>query len=75
MLSGDDDTNGLIDNMCCFMKPGVVLLAWTDGRADPLHEQSEKAYKVVELAERLPLLKRLGLSISSLFVYWKSLVG
>ncbi|PIN06955.1 Agmatine deiminase [Handroanthus impetiginosus] len=34
-LYGDEDTNGHIDNMCCFARPGVVLLAWTDDKSDP----------------------------------------
>ncbi|KAE8688913.1 Agmatine deiminase [Hibiscus syriacus] len=34
-LYGDDDTNGHIDNMCCFAKPGVILLSWIDDETDP----------------------------------------
>jgi agmatine deiminase len=29
-VDGDEDTNGHIDNFCCFAKPGHVLLSWTD---------------------------------------------
>ncbi|CAJ1969596.1 unnamed protein product [Cylindrotheca closterium] len=29
-LDADEDTNGHVDNFCCFVKPGHVLLAWTD---------------------------------------------
>jgi agmatine/peptidylarginine deiminase len=28
-------TNGHVDNFCCFVRPGVVLLAWTDDASDP----------------------------------------
>lgn len=28
-------TNGHVDNFCCFVRPGAVLLAWTDDRNDP----------------------------------------
>lgn len=33
---GDDEiVNGHVDNFCCFVRPGVVLLAWTDDEDDP----------------------------------------
>ncbi len=28
-------TNGHVDNFCCFVRPGAVLLAWTDDKSDP----------------------------------------
>jgi len=31
-LDADEDTNGHVDNFCCFVKPGHVLLAWTDDK-------------------------------------------
>ncbi|KAK9996342.1 hypothetical protein SO802_021028, partial [Lithocarpus litseifolius] len=46
----DDDTNGHIDNMCCFVKPGVVLLSWTDDEKDPQYERSVKAFSVLSNA-------------------------
>ncbi|XP_030455614.1 agmatine deiminase [Syzygium oleosum] len=49
-LYGDDDTNGHIDNMCCFVKPGVVLLSWTDDETDPQYERSVEAYQVLSNA-------------------------
>ncbi|XP_043717190.1 agmatine deiminase isoform X2 [Telopea speciosissima] len=49
-LFGDDDTNGHIDNMCCFVKPGVVLLAWTDDESDPQYERSVEALSVLSKA-------------------------
>jgi agmatine deiminase len=33
-LIADEDTNGHIDNICCFSKPGQVLLAWSDDETD-----------------------------------------
>lgn len=39
-LFGDDDTNGHIDNMCCFVRPGVVMLSWTDDKSDLQYERS-----------------------------------
>eukprot|EP00934_Nitzschia_sp_Nitz4_P001982 Nitzschia sp. Nitz4//scaffold15_size197535//19916//21016//NITZ4_001553-RA/size197535-processed-gene-0.4-mRNA-1//1//CDS//3329537640//1982//frame0 len=29
-LYADEDTNGHVDNFCCFSEPGHVVLAWTD---------------------------------------------
>ncbi|KNA11867.1 hypothetical protein SOVF_131170 [Spinacia oleracea] len=46
-LYGDDDTNGHIDNMCCFVKPGVVLLSWTDDESDPHYERCIEALSVL----------------------------
>lgn len=40
----NDETNGHIDNICCFVKPGVVLLAWTDNQDDPQYEISQEAF-------------------------------
>ena len=38
-----DETDGHVDNLACFARPGVVLLAWTDDRADPQHAISVDA--------------------------------
>ncbi|XP_020522677.1 agmatine deiminase isoform X2 [Amborella trichopoda] len=46
-LYGDDDTNGHVDNMCCFVKPGVVVLAWTDDERDPQYSRSVEAYTIL----------------------------
>ena len=40
----NDETNGHVDNMCNFVKPGVVVLAWTDDKNDPQYERSKEAY-------------------------------
>jgi agmatine deiminase len=34
---GDTDTDGHVDNLCFFVRPGVVALTWTDDEADPQH--------------------------------------
>jgi agmatine deiminase len=34
---GDDDTNGHVDNLCFFVRPGHVALTWTDDPTDPQH--------------------------------------
>ncbi|XP_077237704.1 porphyromonas-type peptidyl-arginine deiminase family protein isoform X2 [Tasmannia lanceolata] len=46
-LFGDDDTNGHIDNICCFVKPGTVVLAWTDDESDPQYQRSVEAFSVL----------------------------
>ena len=40
----NDETNGHVDNMCNFVRPGVVLLAWTDDQNDPQYARSIDAY-------------------------------
>ena len=40
----NDETNGHVDNMCQFVKPGEVVLAWTDDEEDPQYERSVEAY-------------------------------
>ena len=44
----EDETSGHIDNMCCFARPGEVILTWTDDEKDPQHERSKKALEVLE---------------------------
>ena len=42
-----DETNGHVDNLCCFVKPGEVLLTWTDDKSDPQYEISENARRAL----------------------------
>ncbi len=46
----NDETDGHVDNLCCFIRPGVVLLTWTDDRADPQYERSRDARRRLEAA-------------------------
>jgi len=41
----NDETDGHIDELCCFIKPGVVLLTWTDNKRDPLYGVCRDAYE------------------------------
>ncbi|KAK9903367.1 hypothetical protein WJX75_003891 [Coccomyxa subellipsoidea] len=41
-------TNGHVDNFCCFVRPGAVLLAWTDDNSDPQYEISAAALKMLQ---------------------------
>lgn len=40
-----DETDGHVDNLCCFIRPGVVALTWTDDTSDPQYEISLDAYE------------------------------
>ncbi len=44
----NDETDGHVDNMCCFVRPGEVLLAWTDDETDPQYVRSRAALTVLE---------------------------
>lgn len=39
-----DETDGHVDNLCCFIRPGEVLLHWTDDETDPQYEISCNAF-------------------------------
>jgi agmatine deiminase len=41
----DDETNGHVDNLCCFARPGEVVLTWTDNKRDPQYRVSADAYE------------------------------
>ena len=45
-----DETDGHIDNLACFVRPGVVALTWTDDRHDPQYEISLDARRRLEAA-------------------------
>lgn len=45
-----DETSGHVDNLCCFIRPGVVALAWTDDQSDPQYEISLDAYERLKAA-------------------------
>jgi agmatine deiminase len=46
----NDETSGHVDNLVCFVRPGVVALTWTDDRSDPQHDISTDARKRLEAA-------------------------
>ncbi len=35
----DHDTNGHVDNLCFFVRPGLVALLWTDNESDPQYSR------------------------------------
>jgi agmatine deiminase len=46
----NDETSGHVDNLACFVRPGVVALTWTDDRRDPQYEISLDARRRLEAA-------------------------
>ena len=46
----NDETNGHVDNICCFIRPGVVALSWTDDTSDPQFEISQENYEILKAA-------------------------
>ena len=45
-----DETDGHVDNLCCFVRPGVVALTWTEDQEDPQHAISSDARRRLETA-------------------------
>jgi agmatine deiminase len=45
-----DETDGHVDNLACFVSPGVVLVTWTDDTSDPQHAISRDAVARLERA-------------------------
>lgn len=39
----NDETDGHIDNLACFVRPGEIALTWTDDPRDPQHRISREA--------------------------------
>ena len=44
----NDETSGHVDNLCCFLEPGVVAITWTEDRSDPQYEISLDAMERLE---------------------------
>ena len=44
----NDETDGHVDNFCCYVRPGEVLLAWTDDATDPNYPRCQAAMRVLE---------------------------
>lgn len=42
-----DETNEHIDNMVAFVKPGVLVMAWTDDKNDPQYEYCQQTYEAL----------------------------
>lgn len=44
----NDETNGHVDNICAFVKPGEVVLAWTDDKSDAQYGMSMACAEYLE---------------------------
>ena len=42
-----NETNGHVDDMCCFVKPGEVICSWTDDKDSPYYKACQDAYKIL----------------------------
>ncbi|WP_137817710.1 agmatine deiminase [Pseudomonas sp. 2FG] len=47
----NDETDGHVDNFCCYVRPGEVLLAWTDDVQNPNYPRCQAAMRVLESAK------------------------
>lgn len=47
-LAFDDDTNGHVDNIATFARPGEVVLSWTDDDNDPNYKRLKNAENVLQ---------------------------
>lgn len=43
-----DETNEHVDNICAFVRPGEVVLAWTDDKNDPQYPMSLEDFQLLE---------------------------
>jgi agmatine deiminase len=46
----EDETDGHVDNLACFARPGVVLLTWTEDESDPQRAISRDALERLQAA-------------------------
>ncbi|MDQ0511238.1 agmatine deiminase [Ancylobacter amanitiformis] len=46
----DDETSGHIDNLACFVRPGVVALTWCEDPLDPQYPISRDAFERLSVA-------------------------
>lgn len=44
----NDETNEHVDNICAFVAPGEVVLAWTDDETDAQYAMSQACFKALE---------------------------
>ena len=45
-----DETNGHIDDVACFVRPGEVACIWTEDKENPFYEAAQAAYRTLSEA-------------------------
>lgn len=45
-----DETNGHVDDVACFVRPGEVACIWTEDKNDPFYQACQDAYKTLSEA-------------------------
>ncbi|MCL1983161.1 MAG: agmatine deiminase [Clostridiales bacterium] len=45
-----EETNGHVDDVACFIRPGEVACIWTDDREDPFYEVCQQAFRELSSA-------------------------
>lgn len=45
-----EETNGHIDDVACYVKPGEVACIWTEDKENPFYEEAQAAYKTLSEA-------------------------
>jgi agmatine deiminase len=45
-----DETNGHIDDVACYVRPGEVACIWTEDKENPFYEEAQAAYKTLSEA-------------------------
>ncbi|MGH8249347.1 MAG: agmatine deiminase [Steroidobacteraceae bacterium] len=46
----NDETDGHVDNLCCFVRAGEVALTWCEDREDPQYEIVREAFEALQKA-------------------------
>jgi len=46
-----EETNGHIDDVACFSKPGEVICIWTEDRNDPFYDTCRQTYDILSRSE------------------------
>ncbi|MGH8197155.1 MAG: agmatine deiminase [Steroidobacteraceae bacterium] len=47
----NDETDGHVDNLCCFVRPGEVAITWCDDPDDPQYDISRATFEVLQKAK------------------------